>query len=77
MTGYGKNSPVRALLQNQVIVIQGQYKPKAIICGIFFVMEVSRCGVLAVAFNRSWLTVSRHIEKTLIEVSFPAFLSSP
>ena len=37
-------------------------------------MEVTRCGVLEpLAFNRSWLPLQDKIEKTLIEVSFPAF----
>ena len=45
---------------------------------MFFVMEVTRCGVLAVnVFNRLGLPFQDKIEKALIEVSFPAFFSSP
>ena len=34
---------------HRVIDIQGLCRLKAIICGIFFVMEVTRCGSLAVS----------------------------
>ena len=46
-----ENRPLRALLQNRVIGIQGECRLKAIICGIFFVMEVMRCGALAVSIQ--------------------------
>ena len=45
---------------------------------MFFVMEVTRCGVLAVSVQSSLAyRFKDKIEKTLIEVSFPAFFSSP
>ena len=44
-----ENRPLRAQLQNRVIGIQGQRRLKAIICGIFFVKEVTRCGALTVS----------------------------
>ena len=42
-----ENRPLRALLQNRVIGIQGYCRLKAIICGIFFVMEIMCYGALA------------------------------
>ena len=45
---------------------------------MFFVMEVTRCGVLAVSIlSFIGLPFQDKIEKTLIEVSFLAFFSSP
>ena len=55
MTGSEKNSPLCARFQNRVIGTEGQSSPKAIICGIFFVMKVMHCGVLAVSVQ-SFLT---------------------
>ena len=43
---------------------------------IFFVVEVTRCGVLAISIQSFLSTVKLKLEKTLIEVLFPVFLSS-
>ena len=42
-----EKGPLRVLLQNRLIGIQRRLK--AIICGIFFVLVVTCCGVLAVS----------------------------
>ena len=47
MTGYGKTDHFDFKIE--LLVFKGSVDLKAIICGIFFVMEVTRCGALAVS----------------------------
>ena len=43
-----EKGPLRARIQNRVIGTEVRSNTKAITCGIFFVVKVTRCGVLAV-----------------------------
>ena len=49
VTGYGKTDHFAHYFKIELLVFKGSVDFKAIICGIFFVMEVTRCGALAVS----------------------------
>ena len=77
VTGHGKRAHFAHYFKIDLLVFNGSVDLKQI-CGIFFVLEVTRCGVLAISVQSllaySFKTKSR---KRLIEVSCLAFFSSP
>ena len=55
MTGSEKRAHFAQEFKIELLVLKGRVALKAIICGIFFVVKVTRCGVLAVSVQ-SFLT---------------------
>ena len=50
MTGYGKTDHFAHYFKIELLVFKGSVDLKQYyVCGIFFVMEVTRCGALAVS----------------------------
>ena len=57
MIGYGKTAHFAHYFKIELLVFKGSVDLKQ--CGIFFVMEVTRCGVLAVSVQSLMATASR------------------
>ena len=55
MTGSEKTAHFAQDFKIELLVLKGRVALKAIICGIFFVVKVMHCGILAVSVQ-SFLT---------------------
>ena len=51
VTGYGKTDHFAHYFKIELLVFKSSVDLKAKICGIFFIMEVTRCGALAVSVH--------------------------
>ena len=78
MTVPEKRAHFRQYFQIELLVLNGRVALKQQYGVYFFVVKVTRCGVLAVSVQSFLSTISKlNFEKTLIEVSLPVVISSP
>ena len=77
VTGSGKTAHFAQYFKIELLVFKGSY-PKAILCSVFLVVEVTCCGVLVVGIQSFLSAIFKlKFEETLIKGSLRVFFNSP